>query len=277
MDGALTIALVVMVFAMLPVVCGATWLAMANSTPMRVNRAGLSWFFRESAAHVLVIGSLAFGWWPTSPEQKHRQRDLADKPSHRGTRRPVLLVHGYGLNRGGFGFLRTYLHTRGFEWVWAVNHRPNSSPIPVFAKRLGRAIERLKAETGAESIDIVAHSMGGLVAAYALQEFGYAPHVRRLITLGTPWAGTKTFVFGFRREAVDLAPDSEVVRCLADYSGDTVAIWSAHDQMVIPTASANPEHATGIELSALGHNEMLCSARAFRCIAEALLSPSGEE
>ncbi|MEC8194007.1 MAG: alpha/beta fold hydrolase [Myxococcota bacterium] len=273
----LFIALVVMVSAVLPVVCGATWLALESGRSLRLSRAGASWFFRESAANIIVVATIAIGWWPTSPQRKRRQRDLAETPRTDRERLPVLLVHGYGLNRGCFTFLQTYLHTRGYEWVWAINNRPNSSPIPVFAKRLGRAIERLKDETGAERVDVVAHSMGGVIAAYALKEFGYARHVRRLVTVGTSWAGTKTHVFGLRREAHDLSESSAVIDALRTYSGDTVAIWSRSDHLVLPSESACPSHARCIELHDLGHQEMLMSARVFRCIADALLAPGQEE
>ena len=112
--------------------------------------------------------------------------------------------------------------------------------------------------------------MGGIVAAYALKEFGYAQHVRRLITLGTPWAGTKTHIFAWLREGHDMAPDSEVIQAIEDYEGDTVAVWSKHDHLVIPVESAAPAHAQAIELPHLGHLEMIMSARVFRVIADAL-------
>jgi pimeloyl-ACP methyl ester carboxylesterase len=277
MDGALTFALLFLIASTLPVLCGAAWLAMERGQPLTWSRAGVSWFFRESAAHAVIAAIMLFGWWPNSPERKHKQRDIAERPASNVHRNPVLLVHGYGLNRACFAFLQTYLHTRGWEWVWSVNHRPRSSPIPVFGKRLGRSIERLKEATGAEQIDIVAHSMGGIVTAYALQEFGYGHHVRRLITLGTPWAGTRTFVFGRMREARDLAPDSEVIGALEGYTGDTVALWSQHDHMVSPTTSAAPTHAQCIEFEHLGHMEMLTSPRIFRTIADQLVIIGPEE
>lgn len=276
MEAFLPTALLVMISAALPVICGATWLALERGNPMRLTRAGASWFFRESAANIIVVATIAIGWWPNSPQRKRKQRDIADAPSADRNRLPVLLVHGYGLNRGCFTFLQTYLHTRGYEWVWAINNRPNSSPIPVFAKRLGRAIEQFKAEAGTDRVDIVAHSMGGVIAAYALKEFGYAPHVRRLVTIGAPWAGSKTHVFGFRREAADIRPNSEIINAIAEYSGDTVAIWSQSDHLVLPSQSGRPSHARCIELPNLGHQEMLVSARVFRCVADALLS-EGEE
>ncbi len=277
MEIFLSIALLVMVAAALPVFCGATWTALEHSRPMRLSRAGASWFFRESAANIIVVATIAIGWWPNSPTRKRKQRDIADTPSASRDRLPVLLVHGYGLNRGCFTFLQTYLHTRGYEWVWAINNRPNSSPIPVFAKRLGRAIEQLKAEAEADQVDIVAHSMGGVIAAYALKEFGYAPHVRRLVTVGTPWAGSKTHVFGFRREAIDIRPDGEIINALAGYTGDTVAIWSQSDHLVLPSKSGCPSHARCIEMPNLGHQEMLISARVFRCVADVLLAGGEEE
>lgn len=272
MDVVLTLALLYGLVCTIPVICGYAWTALEWGEPLRPTAADVSWLFREIAAHALIIALLPFGWWPSSPAQKRRQRDLAETPDPTAVRNPVLLVHGYGLNRACFTFLQTYLHTRGWQWVWAANHRPRSSPIPVFAKNLGRSIERLREETGAEQIDLVAHSMGGVVAAYALKEFGYAKYVRRLITLGTPWDGTKTHVFGWMRECQDLAPGSEVIEAIADYQGDTLAVWSRHDHLMMPLKTAAPDHAETIELKHLGHLEMLTSARVFRLIADCLQS-----
>ena len=130
--------------------------------------------------------------------------------------------------------------------------------------------DSLRDETGADQVDLVCHSMGGVVAAYALKEFGYAPNVRRVVTLGTPWGGTKTHVFSWLREGYDMAPDSEVIRAIQDYEGDTVAVWSKHDHLVLPVESAAPSHAKTIELKHLGHLEMVMSARVFRVVADAL-------
>ena len=276
MDGALTIVFIFLVACTLPVFAGATWLAIERGETIRISRTGISWFFRETAANALVSLLLPVGWWPVSPRHKGKQRDIADT-ADATPRVPVLLVHGYGLNRACFTFLQTYLHTRGWEWVWAINHAPRSSPIPVFAKRLGRSIEQLCEDSGVKQVDIVAHSMGGVVAAYALKEFGYAPRVRRLITMGTPWAGTKAHVFAWRREGIDVAPDSAVIRAIQGFSGETTAIWSRYDHLAIPVESAAPPHADCIEVDNLGHQEMLTSARCFRLVANTLLENPCEE
>lgn len=272
MDGVLTLALLYGLACAIPVVAGYGWTALQWGEPVRPSRADFSWMIREIAAHAVIFFLLLFGWWSVPPARKRRQRDLAEAPRSDAVRNPVILVHGYSLNRACWTFLQTYLHTRGWEWVWAINHRPRSSPIPVYAKRLGRAIERLREKTGADQVDLVCHSMGGVVAAYALKEFGYASQVRRLVTLGTPWSGTKTYIFGWRREAADMAENSEVIQSLSDYEGDTVALWSRHDHLLVPLESAAPDHAHTIELKHLGHLEMLTSARVFRMVADALQS-----
>jgi len=273
MDGILTIAFLFGLICSLPVVCGYAWMLLERGETARFSAVDFSWFAREIAATALIICLMPFGWWPSSPSRKHKTQDLADTPDTDAPRHPVLLVHGYGLNRACFSFLKTYLHTRGLEWIWAINHRPRSSSIPVFAKQLGRAIERLKEASGADRVALVCHSMGGVIAAYALKEYGYGEHVRRVITLGTPWKGTKTFVFCWTREGRDLKAGSEVIEAIADYQGDTVAIWSTQDQLIVPLESAAPEHAQTIQFNHLGHIEMLTSARVFRVVADQLLAP----
>ena len=54
------------------------------------------------------------------------------------------------------------------------------------ARQLAAQIEQL----GAERVNIVAHSMGGLDARYAIARLGMAPRVASLTTIGTPHRGT---------------------------------------------------------------------------------------
>jgi predicted alpha/beta hydrolase family esterase len=259
-----------LVLCMVPVFVGGCVLAMEHGQLVRPSREGVGWFFREWAAYVLALPMLMTGLLPTQPKRHARGEDIAEIPRSSTTRRPVLLVHGYGLNRGCWRFVQTYLHTRGWSWVWAINHRPRSRPIPVYADNLRMAVDWLLAESGAKQVDIVAHSMGGVIAAWYMTQLDGANKVHRLVTLGTPWQGTKTHVFAWRREARDLAPDAKVIEDIQQAKGDIVAIWSRSDHLVIPTSSAAPAHAQTIEIPHLGHLEMLTSARVFRTVADAL-------
>ncbi len=68
-----------------------------------------------------------------------------------------------------------------YDW-----RQPNNESATEYLKPM---IEQAKAVTGAQKVDIVAHSMGGLVARSYIQGNEYAGDVDQLITLGTPHKG----------------------------------------------------------------------------------------
>lgn len=58
------------------------------------------------------------------------------------------------------------------------------------AKTLSDLVERAKRETGSKKVDIVAHSMGGLVSRYYIEKVQKTANVRKLVMLGTPNRGS---------------------------------------------------------------------------------------
>ena len=82
----------------------------------------------------------------------------------------------------------------GYGWVWFASDATlkyiSSWKKGRFAKRLAEFIDKVLQATGANKVDIVAHSMGGLVARVAIKNYGCASKVRKLIMVGTP---NKTF------------------------------------------------------------------------------------
>lgn len=114
---------------------------------------------------------------------------------------PVVLVHGlFGFDRAGLPGLRVH-YFRGI-----VNHLeslgchahtvrlPRCASVPDRAKALVEKIEAL----GHERVDIIAHSLGGLDARYAIAKLGLASRVRALVTIGTPHHGTPLANFAVR-------------------------------------------------------------------------------
>ena len=59
---------------------------------------------------------------------------------------------------------------------------------------LGSYIAHVKRATGAQMVDVVAHSLGGLISRYYLDRVMGARDVAQLIMLGTPQAGTECAV-----------------------------------------------------------------------------------
>lgn len=106
---------------------------------------------------------------------------------------PVILVHGlFGFDRIGvpgvrFDYFRGVAKHLGKLGCHAHAVRlPSAKSVPERARELVDAIEAM----GHERIDLIAHSLGGLDARYALAHLGLARHVRSLVTVGTPHRGS---------------------------------------------------------------------------------------
>jgi len=129
------------------------------------------------------------------------------------------------------------------------------------------------AARGAAEVDLVGFGTGGLVAAWYLRHHGPAK-VRRLITIGTPWRGTKLAVFSRAPEAPEIKFGAHALDGLCPPPVPTVCIWSPDDPVVVPATSAVPEHGVdAVRVEAGGHVDLLLSARVYRAVQAALERP----
>lgn len=104
--------------------------------------------------------------------------------------RPILVIHGFFGTRGSMYPLERRLVQDGF-CVFSFNLGTfNIRDIRRSAFLIHRKIERILAQTAWKEIDIVAHSMGGLIGLYYIKKLGGHARVRKLVTLGTPYRGT---------------------------------------------------------------------------------------
>ncbi|MBA3542482.1 MAG: alpha/beta fold hydrolase [Deltaproteobacteria bacterium] len=116
---------------------------------------------------------------------------LSDRPPPAPDRTPlpVVMVHGlYGFDRfAGVTYFRGIARHLGTLGCHAHAVRlPFAASVPARAKELVAAIDALPHER----IDLIAHSLGGLDARYALARLGLDRRVRSLVTIGTPHRGT---------------------------------------------------------------------------------------
>lgn len=107
---------------------------------------------------------------------------------------PVLLVHGMGFRDnnliGYWGRIPKALKLAGCDVHWG--NQDSNADIETNAEHLARRIDQIIAETGAEKINIIAHSKGGLDCRYALSNLGAGGKVASLTTISTPHHGSKT-------------------------------------------------------------------------------------
>jgi triacylglycerol lipase len=170
---------------------------------------------------------------------------------------PLLLIHGYLCNRGAWWWLRRRLKAAGFH-VATLNLEPPLGSIEGFADQLHTRIEALRAETGAERVVLVGHSMGGLVARAYLARHG-ADRVAKLVTLACPHHGTWLARHGLGKDARQMETDSGWIHALPTPDLPMLNIWSLADNFVAPQNSSRLAGANEILLTDTGHLAMLFS------------------
>ncbi|UNO40331.1 alpha/beta fold hydrolase [Streptomyces sp. MST-110588] len=178
------------------------------------------------------------------------------------THLPVLLLHGFIDNRSVFVLLRRSLHRHGWRHVEALNYSPLTCDIRQAAELLGRHVEEFCRRTGHHRVDVVGHSLGGLIARYYTQRLGGDHRIRTLVTLGTPHSGTRVAPLMSAHPIVrQMRPDSDVIKELAAPAPNCrthfVCFWSDLDQVMVPARTARIDHedliAHNVQVSGIGH------------------------
>jgi pimeloyl-ACP methyl ester carboxylesterase len=194
---------------------------------------------------------------------------------------PVLLIHGYLATRGSLHLLEQHLASRGLV-VMSYSLGPiNVGDIRDSAGLIARKVESIVAQTGIVRVDIVGHSMGGLVGLDYLKRLGGRHRVRRLVMLGTPTQGTWSALLGLMTAPLGMAslqllPGSPFLRELSERplpaGADVVSIGAVRDWLA-PLASTVLDGVRHIALPT-GHSGLLVDAEVAQVVVEILRSPS---
>jgi pimeloyl-ACP methyl ester carboxylesterase len=113
-------------------------------------------------------------------------------------RRPIVLLHGFA------GWSRTLLPLEHFlrrtlsREVIRLSLGPGLESLDVAAARACAAIERIAAAHPGQRIDVVGHSMGGVVASRLLKIVDRGARIASVVTLGAPHRGTPLALAGLR-------------------------------------------------------------------------------
>ncbi|MFF3453027.1 esterase/lipase family protein [Streptomyces sp. NPDC002730] len=202
-------------------------------------------------------------------------------PSHP----PAVLLHGFVDNRSVFVLLRRSLARHGWHHLECLNYSPLTCDIRAAADLLGRHIEEICARTGHREVDIVGHSLGGLIARYYVQRLGGDQRVRTLVTLGTPHSGTAVAPLASAHPIVrQMRPGSAVIEALrAPAPGCRtrfVSFWSDLDQIMVPVETACIDHpdliAQNVRVSGIGHLALPVHSAVATGIRQALESSESE-
>ncbi|MEU3347433.1 alpha/beta fold hydrolase [Streptomyces sp. NPDC006700] len=230
--------------------------------------AGLSLALLKATALELAILAGHLLLYPSGIVQERRAASGAlsepDGPAQLPTeaKPPVVLLHGFIDNRSVFVLLRRSLAQHGRQRVESLNYSPLTCDIRTAAELLGRHIEEICERTGSRQIDVVGHSLGGLIARYYVQRLGGDLRVRTLVTLGTPHSGTRVAPLANAHPIVrQMRPGSELIEELSrpapGCSTHFVSFWSDLDHLMDPLESACIHHpdlkVENIQVSGIGH------------------------
>lgn len=191
-----------------------------------------------------------------------------DDPSP-STSPPVLLVPGYGGSTTDLLTLADALETEGREPVLVELADNGTSDLREQADLVDAAARSAMEESGADSVDVVGFSAGGIVARLWVADDG-AEVAHRVVTLATPNHGTDLVLQASDcpDACVQLGTGSDVMTELnaADETPDGpqwVTIWTTDDQAVLPPESARLEGALDFTVQsvcdgiAVGHTDMV--------------------
>ncbi|NDZ80739.1 alpha/beta fold hydrolase [Streptomyces sp. SID10853] len=202
-------------------------------------------------------------------------------PSDQG-HRPVVLLHGFVDNRSVFVLLRRSLLRHGWQHPESLNYSLLTCDIRAAAELLGDHIDEICARTGHKDVDIVGHSLGGLIARYYVQRLGGDRKVHTLVTLGTPHEGTQIAQLMSAHPLVrQMLPHSDVIEELREPAPGCrtrfVSFWSELDRLMIPVEAGCIDHpdliTTNVRVSGIGHLALPVHPAVAAAIRQALDSP----
>ncbi|MBW2453283.1 MAG: hypothetical protein JRI68_02180 [Deltaproteobacteria bacterium] len=186
---------------------------------------------------------------------------------------PLVFVHGLGGSRGDFLLLSKYLWLHGRRRSYRVQ-LDGGEPLDRLAEGLVKLVDEVREVTGEPQVELIAHSLGGLVVRVALADFDLAPAVKTVITLGSPHHGTYSARYADTAVTRELRPDSPLIQRLAQRPWPTgvqgVTFWSKSDVFVLPPESAALEGTDQIEVTPFTHYSYLIDPRSWSLVRREL-------
>jgi triacylglycerol lipase len=178
---------------------------------------------------------------------------LAGKPGDGGggglTRNPIVFVHGWNGSSSNFNTMISRFKADGWTsnelWTFSYN---TSQCINTSASQLQTFVNNVLAQTGATRVDIIAHSMGGLVSSRA-----NIP-VSQTVAIGSPFSGTDMAYGCTDCSCLEMQPPGPGGCLQATW-------WSPCDEIINPDSSAACGRAT--KTACLSHLGLLSDATVY--------------
>jgi len=173
---------------------------------------------------------------------------------------PVVLLHGLFDNQGSWLWFKYQLRKHGFRNIVSLNLSSWHSE-EALTELLAKRIDELRLQVGVNQVNLVGHSMGGLIARNYVQLRGGAAKVDKLVCLGSPHQGSKLATFSCVPLGKILIPASDFLTRLnsapVPENVTLTNIYSRKDNMVQPNRFNHLHWGTAVELDGMGHTSLV--------------------
>ncbi len=211
-------------------------------------------------------------WWRTEEKSELNLHS---------TNRPILCIHGYGPLQTGetwrtFGI---FLREAGLTNFFTIDLKPPFGDVTKYAEQVRDRVERILRSTGHEKVDLIGHSMGGIVARYYIEVLGGTSKVERCVTIGSPHHGTYAAILPVTKVARQLRPGSDFLAELNASEGKNTgtrycSVYSEWDEVIFPAENSRLRGAENVRLSGHGHMSPILSRRVAEKISQFLKMPA---
>jgi len=191
---------------------------------------------------------------------------------------PVLLIPGWGDEATDLAPLRDQLLREGWPpaHLLALTFEDPFGGNAGHALEIARSVELLRRLSGAEEVDLIAHSMGGLATRWYLQEMGGTDQVRRVVFLATPHRGTVAAILAWGDGGREMAPGSDFLTRINRAPPDPgliemLSLRTPMDLRIIPGSSAVLPGAINLEICCPTHSGIAEDPRALEVVIRFLL------
>ncbi|MDD5747644.1 MAG: alpha/beta fold hydrolase [Actinomycetota bacterium] len=180
-----------------------------------------------------------------TPKQESDKAHLTSKAHELAAleRFPIIYVPGFGAPAIHGLYLRSRLELEGFDVYEADLPSLQLGDVEKSAAALAVEVQRTRQKFDAEKVNLVGHSLGGIISRYYLQKLGGWKYVYRAVYLGTPHKGVYWAYLGlWAKSGRQMLPGSKLIKELnSDPSRcraiKCLSIISNFDEMIVPRDS----------------------------------------
>ena len=189
---------------------------------------------------------------------------------------PILFVHGWSRTASDWNTMKANFEKDGWpkKYLSAYSYNTSTSNKTTAETTVKSEVEKLKKETGASKVDIIAHSMGSLNTRWYIKFVaGGEANVDDWVSLGGPNHGTEFANLCFSTACIEMRVGSKFLGELNAGDETPGAVnygtwWSPCDEIINPDSSVPLSGATNTETACITHQALTTNATVYSQVRE---------